>query len=55
MGRGGIGKCGDGSVVEETAALTEVVLLRLGAGPDFRMAVGLIETLDKIEHSTVRG
>jgi len=41
-----------------TVALSEVdarTLLRSGAGPSFRMAVGLIETLEKIEHSTVRG
>ena len=43
---------------EETAALSEVdarTLLRSGAGPGFRIVVGLIETLDEIERSTVRG
>lgn len=50
---------GNESVVEdETVALREVdarTLLRSGTDPDFRIAVGLIETLAKIKHSTVRG
>ena len=47
----------ESAVGEERVVLSEVdarTLVRSGTGPGFRIAVGLIETLEKIEHRTVR-